>query len=58
MQRESLLAVLHAMTSTERAELGRLAQRTSPQQRDALRRALLSTSAINRDAWLQNELDR
>jgi hypothetical protein len=58
MQRESLLAVLHAMTSTERAELGRLAQRTPPQQRDALRRALLSTSAINRDAWLQNELDR
>jgi uncharacterized protein DUF3106 len=57
-QRDRLLAVLQSMTSTERADLGRLAQRTPPQQRDALRRALLSTSAINRAAWLQSELER
>lgn len=57
-QRRPLLAVLQAMRSAERADLGRLAQRTPPQQRDDLRRALLSTSAVNRAAWLQNELDR
>ena len=57
-QREPLLRILQSMSSTERADLGRLAQRTPPQQRDALRRALLSTSAINRAAWLQSELER
>ena len=57
-QREPLLAVLQSMTSAERADLGRLAQRTPPQQRDDLRRALLTTSAVNRAAWLQDELAR
>jgi hypothetical protein len=57
-QRAPLLAVLHAMTPAERIDLAMLAQRTPPQQRQALRRALLSTSAANRAAWLQAQLDQ
>jgi len=57
-QRAPLLAVLHSMTPAERADLGMLARRSAPAQRDALRRALLSTSAANRAAWLQAELQR
>jgi hypothetical protein len=53
-----LLAALHAMTPTERADLAVLAQRTPPQRRDALRRGLLSTSDANRAAWLQAQLER
>jgi len=57
-QRLPLLQALHAMTATERADLAVLAQRTPPQQRDALRRGLLSTSDANRAAWLQAQLER
>jgi hypothetical protein len=57
-QREPLLAVLRLMTPAERIDLGTLAHRTAPAGRDALRRALLSTSAANRAAWLQSELAR
>lgn len=57
-QRDRLLVVLRAMTPGERLDLGVLAQRTPPQQRDALRRALLSTSAENRGAWLRLRLDQ
>lgn len=57
-QRQPLLDALHAMTPPERADLAVLAQRTPPQQRDALRRGLLSTSDANRAAWLQAQLER
>ena len=57
-QRAPLLATLRAMTAAERLDLAMLAQRTPPQQRDALRRELLSTSAANRTAWLQARLAR
>lgn len=57
-EREPLLSVLGAMTPVERADLGRLARRTGPAQRDDLRRALVSTSAANRAAWLQSALER
>lgn len=57
-QREPLLAVLRAMTPAQRLDLAVLAQRTAPQQRDELRRALLSTSAANRAAWLQLRLEQ
>jgi hypothetical protein len=57
-QRTPLLAVLRAMTPAERVDLAMLAQRTAPQQREGLRRALLSTSAANRPAWLQAQLDQ
>lgn len=57
-QQSKLLQVLRAMTVAERADLAVLAQRTPPEARDALRRALLSTSAGNRTVWLQSQLDR
>jgi hypothetical protein len=57
-QRAPLLVALHAMTPIERLDLAVLAQRTAPPQRDALRRALLSTATTNRAAWLQAELAR
>lgn len=57
-EREPLLAALRNLTPSERADLGVLAQRTPPQQRDALRRALLSTADGNRAGWLQSELAR
>ena len=53
-----LLAALLAMDAGERADLGVLAHRVPPQERDALRRALLSTSADNRGAWLRTRLEQ
>lgn len=55
-EREPLLAQLRMMTAAERNDLALLAQRTAPQQRDALRRGLLATSAADRAAWLQLRL--
>lgn len=57
-ERLPLLEALRALTPTERADLAMLAHRTPPQQRDALRRGLLSTASANRDAWLQAQLAR
>lgn len=53
-----LLQVLRAMSVAERADLAVLAQRTPPEAREALRRALLSTSAEHRATWLRSQLDR
>ncbi len=58
VERKPLLDALRTLTPSERIDLGVLAQRTPPQQRDALRRALLSTADGNRAAWLQSELAR
>jgi hypothetical protein len=57
-QHAPLLRLLRAMTSRQRTELALLAQRTPPQDRAKLRSELLSTSASNRDAWLQLQLER
>jgi hypothetical protein len=57
-EREPLLALLQAMTSAERNDLAVLAQRVAPQQRDALRRGLLATTAGNRAAWLRLRLEQ
>jgi hypothetical protein len=57
-ERLPLLAALRTLTPAQRADLGVLAQRTPPLQRDALRRALLSTAQVNRGGWLQSELAR
>ncbi|HXH00734.1 MAG TPA: DUF3106 domain-containing protein [Xanthomonadaceae bacterium] len=57
-QRQPLLQVLHAMTAPQLTDLGMLAQRTPPEARDELRRALLSTSLSNRAVWLRLRLDR
>jgi hypothetical protein len=57
-ERAPLLARLQEMTAAERNDLALLAQRTAPQQRDALRRGLLATSSANRAEWLQSQLAR
>lgn len=55
---EALLRVLRAMTPPQRIDLAVLTQRTPPHERDDLRRALLSTSAANRQQWLWLRLER
>jgi hypothetical protein len=57
-QRAPLLRVLHEMTPPQRADLAVLLQRTPSEERDALRRGLLSTSDTNRGAWLRLRLER
>jgi hypothetical protein len=57
-ERKALLDALQALTPAERIDLGVLAQRTPPQQRDELRRALLSTAREQRAHWLQAQLAR
>ncbi len=57
-QREPLLAVLRKMSRAERLDLVTLAQRSAPQERDALRRELISTPAANRAAWLRSRLQQ
>ena len=55
-QRLPLLNALRAMSPGQRGELGVLAQRTPPQERQALRDELLATPAAQRDAWLVRKL--
>lgn len=55
-QRLPLLAALRAMQPAQRAQLGVLAQRTPPQERQALREELLATPAAQREAWLAGKL--
>ena len=55
-QRLLLLAALRAMSPGQRAELGVLAQRTPPQERQALREELLATPPTQREAWLLRKL--
>lgn len=57
-QRAPLLALLRTLSAAERNALAMLAQRTAPQQRDALRRGLLATPAADRAAWLQRRLEQ
>lgn len=51
-----LLRMLRAMTPQQRRDLGVLAQRTPPAQREALRRDLLATNASDRGDWLWRQL--
>jgi len=57
-ERQPLLAALRQMTAPQRADLAVLAQRTPPQERDALRQDLIATTAQDRDRWLQERLKR
>lgn len=57
-QRIPLLDMLRVMTPEERADLAVLAYRTPPQERNALRLALLETTDDNRSAWLRLRLSR
>ncbi|HEU4812728.1 MAG TPA: DUF3106 domain-containing protein [Xanthomonadaceae bacterium] len=57
-QRVPLLDMLRVMTPEERADLAVLAYRTPPQERNALRLALLETTDDNRSAWLRLRLSQ
>lgn len=57
-QRLPLLASLRAMTAEQRAGLAVLAQRTPPQEREALRAELLAQPRAQLEAWLQRKLAR
>jgi len=57
-QRLPLLASLRTMTAAQRAELAVLAQRTPPQDREALRADLLAQPEGQLEAWLQRKLAR
>ena len=56
-ERAELLAVLQSMQESQLRDLAILAHRTPPQERAALRRALLETTPDNRGAWLQLRLE-
>lgn len=57
-QRLPLLAALRAMDAPQRADLAVLAQRTPPQDRQALRTELLALPPAQRAAWLRQKLDQ
>nr|WP_255699381.1 DUF3106 domain-containing protein [Luteimonas sp. Y-2-2-4F] len=54
-QRAELLAMLRALDERARADLAVIAQRTPPEERDALRRKLLSMPAPVRTDWLRGQ---
>jgi hypothetical protein len=57
-QRLPLLVRLRSMDGRQRADLGVLAQRTPPQDRQALRGELLSVPPAQVAAWLRKKLDQ
>lgn len=57
-QRQPLLAALHGLSPLQLDDLATLAQRTPPQDRDALRRELLASAPGDRSAWLRERLRR
>ncbi|HDS1102301.1 DUF3106 domain-containing protein [Stenotrophomonas maltophilia] len=54
-QRETALAVLRQLSPAQLAQLTLVAQRTPPQERDAVRSAFLAVPAAERDAWLKRQ---
>lgn len=57
-ERAPLLRILHDMNADELTMLGRIAWRTPPEQRDALRKELMNVPAANRAAWLAQASER
>ena len=57
-QREATLAMLRQLTPAQVSQLTLVAQRTPPQQRDAVRTEFLSVAAGQRDAWLARQVGR
>lgn len=55
-QRKPLLALLRSLDAGQREQLVRLAQRTPPQDREALRSELLALPAAQRRTWLQQRV--
>ena len=56
-QQDVLVEVLRGLSPQARADLAVLAQRTPPEERDALRRELISTDAAARAPWLRRRVD-
>lgn len=56
-EHDALLAALRSLSGQGRRDLAVLAQRTPPEERDALREALLAESTSSRDAWLRRRVD-
>ncbi len=57
-ERAPLLRILHDMDPDELAMLARIAWRTPPEQRDALRKEFIEVPAANRAAWLSQASER
>ncbi|MDM7554467.1 DUF3106 domain-containing protein [Xanthomonas fragariae] len=57
-QRDSMLAVLRSLDAGQLEQLAVLAQRTPPQDRDALRDAFLAEAPATRSIWLKRQLAR
>ncbi|MBB5865028.1 hypothetical protein GGR61_002675 [Xanthomonas arboricola] len=57
-QRDSVLAMLRSLDAGQLEQLGVLAQRTPPQDRAALRDALLAQAPATRSTWLKRQLSR
>ncbi len=57
-QQQPLLVRLRGLDDPQRADLGRLVQRTPPQERPALREALLKVPSAEVAGWLQHKLDQ
>lgn len=57
-ERAPLLRILHEMDGDQLQMLGRIAWRTPPEQRDALRKELIDVPAANRGAWLAQTSER
>lgn len=57
-QRDALLALLRSLDAEQRGQLARIAQRTPPQDRQALRNTLLALPPDQRAAWLQHNAAR
>lgn len=57
-QRQATLVALRQLTPSQVAQLTLVAQRTPPQQRDAVRTEFLSVAPSQRDAWLTRQVGR
>lgn len=57
-EHQALLDALRGLDSRQRRDLAVLVQRTAPQDRDRLRRDLVSTAAESRGQWLRTRLGR
>jgi hypothetical protein len=57
-QRDATLATLRQLTPAQVSQLTLVAQRTPPQQRDAVRTEFLSVAPAQRDAWLARQVGR
>ena len=57
-ERAPLLRILHEMDGDQLQMLGRIAWRTPPELRDAMRKELIEVPAANRVAWLSQMSER